>query len=75
MIALERAISKEKAKEFIYMYSMPLGGGGEGGEESLGVLVIKCKDKTKAKQRKGALSNWKVSQRREKENVRMSQNK
>lgn len=65
MIALERAISKEKAKEFIYMYSMPLGGGGEGGEESLGVLVIKCKDKTKAKQRKGALSNWKVSEGRE----------
>lgn len=42
------------------MYSLPLGGGGDGGEESLGVMVIKSKDKTKAKQRKGALSNWKV---------------
>ncbi|MPC42351.1 hypothetical protein E2C01_035973 [Portunus trituberculatus] len=41
------------------MYSIPLGGGGDGGEESLGVMVIKSKDKTKAKQRKGALSNWK----------------
>ncbi|KAK7087009.1 hypothetical protein SK128_027621, partial [Halocaridina rubra] len=41
------------------MYSLPLGGGADGGEEALGVMVIKCKDKTKAKQRKGALSNWK----------------
>lgn len=60
MIALERAISQEKAKDYLYMYSVPLGGGSEGGEECLGVMVIKSKDKTKAKQRKGALSNWKV---------------
>ncbi|KAK8389676.1 hypothetical protein O3P69_008986 [Scylla paramamosain] len=59
VIALERAISQEKAKDYLYMYSIPLGGGGDGGEESLGVMVIKSKDKTKAKQRKGALSNWK----------------
>lgn len=62
MIALERAVPQAKAKEFLYVYSVPLGGGGEDdGEENLGVMVIKCKDKTKAKQRKGALSNWKVS--------------
>lgn len=61
VIALERAISQEKAKDYLYMYSLPLGGGEDGGEESLGVMVIKSKDKTKAKQRKGALSNWKVS--------------
>ncbi|KAF2358142.1 hypothetical protein FHG87_011101 [Trinorchestia longiramus] len=60
VIALERAVPQAKAKEFLYVYSVPLGGGGdEGGEENLGVMVIKCKDKTKAKQRKGALSNWK----------------
>ncbi|KAG7155441.1 Transient receptor potential cation channel subfamily V member 6-like [Homarus americanus] len=59
VIALERAISQEKAKDYLYMYSLPLGGGGDGVEESLGVMVIKSKDKTKAKQRKGALSNWK----------------
>nr|XP_045581773.1 uncharacterized protein LOC123745342 [Procambarus clarkii] len=59
VIALERAISQEKAKDYLYMYSLPIGGGGDGGEESLGVMVIKSKDKTKAKQRKGALSNWK----------------
>nr|XP_027239391.1 LOW QUALITY PROTEIN: uncharacterized protein LOC113830377 [Penaeus vannamei] len=54
-----RAISQEKAKTYLYMYSLPLGGGVDGGEEALGVMVIKSKDKTKAKQRKGALSNWK----------------
>ncbi|XP_069973308.1 uncharacterized protein [Penaeus vannamei] len=59
VIALERAISQEKAKTYLYMYSLPLGGGVDGGEEALGVMVIKSKDKTKAKQRKGALSNWK----------------
>ena len=42
------------------MYSIPLGGG-EDGEENLGVMVIKSKDKTKAKQRKGAVSNWRVN--------------
>ena len=64
VIALERAVSQENAKVFLYRYSVSLGGGGEDegeGEENLGVMVIKCKDKTKAKQRKGALSNWKVS--------------
>lgn len=62
MIALERAIPQAKAKEFLYVYSVPLGGGGDDDEEEdLGVMVIKCKDKTKAKQRKGALSNWKVN--------------
>ena len=29
-----------------------------------GVMVIKSKDKTRASQRKGALANWKVRERR-----------
>ena len=59
VIALERAVKQEKLKDYLYTYSVPLGGGTDG-EENLGVMVIKAAAKTKAKQRKGALSNWKV---------------
>lgn len=59
MIALERAVSQQKLKEYLYVYSVPLGESPDG-EENLGVMIIKSASKTKAKQRKGALSNWKV---------------
>ncbi|KAL7636477.1 UNVERIFIED_CONTAM: hypothetical protein RMT77_013252 [Armadillidium vulgare] len=59
VIALERAVSQEKLKEYLYVYSVPIGRSADG-EENIGVMVIKSANKTKAKQRKGALSNWKV---------------
>ena len=59
VIALERSVPQESAKIYLHRYSVPLGGN-EDEEEKLGVMVIKCADKTKAKQRKGAFRNWKV---------------
>ncbi|CAG0891540.1 unnamed protein product [Darwinula stevensoni] len=59
VINLERAESKSKAKEHLYSYSIKLGGAAEDGTEQRAVMVIKSKNKTRARQRKGALSNWK----------------
>jgi len=58
VVSLERAVSQELSKTYIQEYSIKLPGGGA--EELRGVMVIKTKNKTRAKQRKGAVSNWKV---------------
>lgn len=58
VVTLERAISQEDAKQYIEEYSIKLGGS-DPSNELRGVMVIKIKSKTRAKQRKGAVTNWK----------------
>ncbi|XP_022241912.1 transient receptor potential cation channel subfamily V member 6-like [Limulus polyphemus] len=62
VVALERAVSQKKAKEYMQSYSIRLAspsGDDDPEKEQRAVMVIKSKSKSKAKQRKGALSNWK----------------
>ncbi|XP_023240167.1 transient receptor potential cation channel subfamily V member 6-like [Centruroides sculpturatus] len=59
VVALERAIDQKRAKEFLESYSISLDSGNDSTMEQRAVMVIKSKAKTKAKQRKGALMNWK----------------
>jgi len=58
IMSMERSAPPDKAKEYLESYSIKLG------EDLRGVMVIKSKDKTRASQRKGALSNWKVKRLR-----------
>lgn len=60
MVTLERAVSQTDAQKYLEAYSIPLGPSDDSGYETRGVMVIKSKSKTRAKQRKGAVSNWKV---------------
>lgn len=60
VVSFERAISQESAKSYIQEYSIKMGGS-DPSVELRGVMVIKTKSKTRANQRKGALSNWKVN--------------
>uniref|UniRef100_T1GKP7 Ion transport domain-containing protein n=1 Tax=Megaselia scalaris TaxID=36166 RepID=T1GKP7_MEGSC len=59
VVSLERAVSQEDAKKYLEAYSIPLAPSDDSGMEVRGVMVIKSKSKTRAKQRKGAVSNWK----------------
>lgn len=59
VVTLERAVNQEDAKKYIQEYSIKLSGT-DPSNEVRGVMVIKVKAKTKAKQRKGAVVNWKV---------------
>ncbi|XP_057656307.1 uncharacterized protein LOC130893886 [Diorhabda carinulata] len=59
VIALERAIPQADAHHYLQEYSISLGGGDDPNTELRGVMVIKSKNKTRAKQRKGAVANWK----------------
>ena len=66
MVSLERAVSQKHAQNYLQEYSIKLGPGDDPNNpasEQRGVLVIKSKSKTKAKQRKGAVANWKVISR------------
>lgn len=63
MVTLERAVSQTDAKNYLEAYSIPLGPIDDSGYETRGVMVIKSKSKTRAKQRKGAVTNWKVCTR------------
>ena len=54
IMSLERTVPPNKAKDYLEAYSIKLSA------TERGVMVIKKKDKTRASQRKGALSNWKV---------------
>lgn len=63
MVSLERAVSQKDAQNYLQEYSIKLGPGDDPNNpasEQRGVLIIKSKSKTKAKQRKGAVANWKV---------------
>merc|ERR1711892_8741 len=57
IMSLERSVPEATAKEFLESYSIGLG------PSERGVMVIKAKDKTRAAQRKGALTNWKKTGR------------
>ncbi|CAK9825541.1 Transient receptor potential cation channel subfamily V member 6 [Anthophora retusa] len=62
VVSLERAVSQKDARNYLQEYSIKLGPGDDPNNpasEQRGVLVIKSKSKTKAKQRKGAVANWK----------------
>ncbi|XP_076181974.1 transient receptor potential cation channel subfamily V iav isoform X3 [Ptiloglossa arizonensis] len=62
VVSLERAVSQKDAQNYLQEYSIKLGPGDDPNNpasEQRGVLVIKSKSKTKAKQRKGAVANWK----------------
>lgn len=59
VIALERAIPQTDAQHYLQEYSLPLGPSEDPSTEKRGVLIIKSKSKTRAKQRKGAVANWK----------------
>lgn len=63
VVTLERAVSQTDAQKYLEAYSIPLGPSDDSGYETRGVMVIKSKSKTRAKQRKGAVCNWKVEQR------------
>lgn len=61
VITLERAIPQSDAHNYLQEYSISLGPSDDPSTEQRGVMVIKSKNKTRAKQRKGAVSNWKVT--------------
>lgn len=60
---LERSYSAKRLREFQEEFSIPITKSGEKcdvGRPPRGLMVIKASSKTRAKQRKGALSNWKT---------------
>lgn len=59
VITLERAIPQSDAHHYLQEYSISLGPSEDPSTEQRGVMVIKSKSKTRAKQRKGAVANWK----------------
>ncbi|EAT38898.1 AAEL009258-PA [Aedes aegypti] len=59
VVNLERAVKQEDAKKYLEEYSIGLGPSDDPRYEIRGVMVIKSKSKTRARQRKGAVSNWK----------------
>ncbi|KRT78424.1 hypothetical protein AMK59_6801, partial [Oryctes borbonicus] len=59
VITLERAIPQADAHHYLQEYSISLGPSEDPSTEQRGVMVIKSKSKTRAKQRKGAVANWK----------------
>ncbi|XP_050673143.1 transient receptor potential cation channel subfamily V member 4 [Leptidea sinapis] len=59
VVSLERSVSQEDAHKYLQEYSIGLGPSDDPRYEQRGVMVIKSKAKTRAKQRKGALANWK----------------
>ena len=60
IIVLERTFSRKQLMGFQQEYSVVLAGGGKDGADARGLMVIKTSAKTKARQRKGAITNWKV---------------
>ncbi|VVC45404.1 Ankyrin repeat,Ankyrin repeat-containing domain,Ion transport domain [Cinara cedri] len=61
VVTLERAVPQKAARNYIEEYSIQLAPGDELNPEQRGFMVIKCKNQTRAKQRKGAVTNWKKS--------------
>ncbi|PNF32727.1 hypothetical protein B7P43_G11586 [Cryptotermes secundus] len=59
VVSLERAVNQADAHHYLQEYSISLGAGDDPSTEQRGVMVIKSKSKTRAKQRKGAVANWK----------------
>jgi hypothetical protein len=55
---LERTFSRKHLLKYQEEYSVALASAN--GEKTRGLMVIKTSRKTKARQRKGAINNWKV---------------
>ena len=60
-MVLERSINKDKLAKHQLEYSIKLADAGNDGMEVRGLMVIKKTKKTRARQRKNAVSNWKVT--------------
>lgn len=60
VVTLERAVPQKAARNYLEEYSIQLAPGDDLNPEQRGFMVIKCKSQTRAKQRKGAVINWKV---------------
>lgn len=60
VVTLERAVPQKAARNYLEEYSIQLAPGDDVNPEQRGFMVIKCKSQTRAKQRKGAVINWKV---------------
>lgn len=60
VVTLERAVPQKAARNYLEEYSIQLAAGDDVNPEQRGFMVIKCKSQTRAKQRKGAVINWKV---------------
>lgn len=61
VVVLERAVRREKLIKYQMEYSIKLADPREdNGLETRGLMVIKHTKKTRAKQRKQAVTNWKV---------------
>ncbi|XP_064632713.1 transient receptor potential cation channel subfamily V member 6-like isoform X2 [Lineus longissimus] len=71
IVNLERSYSRKQLKQLLFEYSVKLGkppkdfrgdyAVGQEDQEHRGLMVIKTSNKTKAKQRKGAIINWKLA--------------
>lgn len=60
VVTLEMAVKQSDAHHYLQEYSISLGPANDDPTmETRGVMVIKSKSKTRAKQRKGAVGNWK----------------
>jgi len=53
-------VPQKAARNYLEEYSIQLAPGDDVNPEQRGFMVIKCKSQTRAKQRKGAVINWKV---------------
>lgn len=60
VVSLEGSVAQEDAHKYLQEYSIGLGPSDDPRYDIRAVMVIKSKAKTRAKQRKGALTNWKV---------------
>ncbi|CAK1591096.1 unnamed protein product [Parnassius mnemosyne] len=59
VVALEQSVAQEDAHRYLQEYSIGLGPSDDPRYEQRAVMVIKSKAKTRGKQRKCALANWK----------------
>lgn len=59
-MVLERSVRKEKLAACQLEYSIRLNEANDAGMEIRGLMVIKQTKKTRARQRKQAITNWKV---------------
>ncbi|XP_049880320.1 uncharacterized protein LOC126376816 [Pectinophora gossypiella] len=59
VVSLERSVAQEDAHRYLQEYSIGLGPSDDPRYEQRAVMVIKSKAKTRARQRKGAMANWK----------------
>ncbi|XP_015371179.1 PREDICTED: transient receptor potential cation channel subfamily V member 6 [Diuraphis noxia] len=72
VVTLERAVPQKAARNYLEEYSIQLAPGDDINPEQRGFMVIKCKSQTRAKQRKGAVINWKSYSEVKDDQIRLS---